>query len=188
MTSIIYRSVEFDEKIIEYEGLTTFKPNLLWGAGGDWYYLGPVAVTEKNPNQHGLIVKANVPDALDEVVDWKPVFLDIEGLKFSTWRGVPRNEDTHVVIGDFFVTGIEKPDAKQTAGIRAIRKDLIGELEPSHLIFEKRIPFAVLTLWNVLAVPLIYIPTGAFVSAASEEPVDSKLGVIRFNAAVQQAE
>jgi len=135
--------------------------------------------------QRGLIVRANVPDALDEVVDWNPVFIDIEGAKFSTWRGVPSNPDKYVVIGDFFVTGIEKPTAKQTEGIRAIRRDLIDEVEPHHLVFKKHIPFAVLTLWTVIFTVGIHIPTGAFVSAPGET-ADSKLGVIRFNAEVQE--
>jgi len=126
-----------------------------------------------------------VPDALDEVVDWKPVFIDIEGAKFSTWRGIPNNPDKYVVIGDFFVTGIEKPTPEQTEGIRAIRKDLIEEVEPSHLVFKKVIPFAILTLWTVFATIPMYIPTGAF-SSAHGDTADSKLGVIRFLPEVQE--
>jgi hypothetical protein len=126
-----------------------------------------------------------VPDALDEVVDWKPVFIDIEGAKFSTWRGVPNNPDKYVVIGDFFVTGIEKPTPEQTEGIRAIRKDLIEEAEPSHLVFKKVIPFAILTLWTVVfTIPLV-IATGAFASSPGDT-ADSKLGVIRFHPDVQE--
>ena len=135
--------------------------------------------------QRGLVVKANVPDALDEVVDWRPVFIDIEGGKFSTWRGIPSNPDKYVVIGDIFVTGIEKPSLKQTEGIRAIRKDLIEQVEPHHLVFKKVIPFAVLTLWNVFATIPLLIPTGAFVSAQGET-ADSKIGVIPFNPNVQE--
>ena len=127
-----------------------------------------------------------MPDALDEVVDWSPVFIDIEGGNFSTWRGIPSNPDKYVVIGDFFVTGIEKPTPKQTEGIRAIRKDLIQEVEPHHLVFKKVIPFAVLTLWTVFATIPLLIPTGAFVSAPGETS-DSKLGVIRFSPLVQEA-
>ncbi len=126
-----------------------------------------------------------MPDALDEVVDWRPVFIDIEGQKFSTWRGIPSNPDKYVVIGDFFVTGIEKPTPKQTEGIRAIRKDLIEEVEPHHLVFKKVIPFAVLTLWTVVfTIPLV-IATGAFVSSQGDT-ADSKLGVIRFIPGVQE--
>ena len=136
--------------------------------------------------QEGLIVKADVADALDEVIDWKPVFIDIEGGKFSTWRGIPSNPEKYVVIGDFFVTGIEKPSPKQTEGIMAIRKDLIDEVEPNELVFKKAIPFAMLTLWTVhITIPL-HIPTGAFVSAPGET-ADSKLGLIRFNAEIQEA-
>ena len=127
-----------------------------------------------------------MPDALDEVVDWRPVFIDIEGQNFSTWRGIPRNPNKYVVIGDFFVTGIEKPTREQTEGIRAIRRDLIDEVEPSHLVFKKTIPFAILTLWTVVfSIPLL-IPTGAFVSSPGET-AESKLGVIRFTHDVQEA-
>jgi len=131
------------------------------------------------------MVKANVPDALDKVVDWTPVFIDIEGAKFSTWRGVPSNPHKYVVIGDFFVTGIEKPTPKQTEGIRAIRKDLIHEVGPQHLVFKKVIPFAMLTLWNVGNIVSIYIPTGAFVSSTGDS-AHSKLGVVRLIPDVQE--
>lgn len=130
--------------------------------------------------QRGLVVQAKVLDALDEVVDWEPVFIDYEGGKFSTWRGVPSNPHKYVVVGNFFVTGIEKPTPKQTEGIRAIRKDLIDEVEPHHLVFKKVIPFAILTLWNVFATIGVVVPTGAFVSSPGAS-ADSKLGLIRFH-------
>ena len=91
------------------------------------------------------------------------------------------------MIGDFFVPGIEKPTHQQTIGIRAIRNDLIEEVEPYDLVFKKIIPFAVLTLWTVKFTIPALLPTGAFVSAPSET-AQSKLGVIRFNhAKVQEA-
>ena len=135
--------------------------------------------------QRGIVVRANVPNALDEVVDWRPVFIDIEGGKFSTWRGIPQNPDKYVVIGDIFVTGIEKPTPKQTEGIRAIHKNLIEQVEPHHLVFKKVIPFAVLTLWNVIYTIPLLITTGAFVSAQGET-ADSKIGVIPFKPNVQE--
>jgi len=183
MASITLRRVEFDELIAQYEDLKVFKPLLRH----DWHYLGPVAVTPGSPNKHGFIVKANVPDVLDEVVDWKPVFKDIEGRQFSTWRGVPSNPEKFVVIGHFFVTGVEKPTPEQTAGIKAIRRDLVEEVEPHHLIFKKILPKAILTLWNVFATVTILIPTGAFVSSPGGS-AESRLGLIRVSAVVETVE
>ena len=133
---------------------------------------------------HGLIVKANDPSALCEVVDWEPVFIDIEGRKFSTWRGVPQNPNC-VVIGHFFVNGVEKPKPKDTAGIRAIRRDLISEREPHHLIWKGMLPKAILTLWDVLVTDLLHIPTGAFVSKNGTDAVGLQIGLLRFNADAQ---
>jgi hypothetical protein len=105
------------------------------------------------------------------VVDWQPVFIDIEGAKFSTWRGIPRHPQDYVVIGHFFVNGIKKPTAEQTADIRAIRKDLIAEQDSEfiRLVWKETLPKAILTLWDAPLVNTFHdIPTGAFVSKAGE--------------------
>ena len=115
-------------------------------------------------------------------MDWEPVFIDIEGGKFSTWRGIPSKPDDYVVIGHFFVTGIEKPTIKQTANIKAIRKDLISERAPHHLIWKKIIPFAALSLWNVIISDLLHIPTGAFVSNPSQDASGLQIGLLIFTA------
>jgi len=49
------------------------------------------------------------------------------------------------------------------------------------------IPFAVLTLWDVLATFGIYVPTGAFVSKDGDSHVGLQIGVLRYNAAAQDA-
>src|ERR1700675_2404255 len=132
--------------------------------------------------QNGLIIKPNVPDAVVDVDDWEPVVIDIDGGRFSTWRGIAR--EGYAVGGDFFVSGIEKPTPEQTQGIRAIRKDLVAELSPQHLIWEGRLPPLVLTLWDIVAAPLIYVPTGAFITTEGESaPHDRKVPVLRVNAA-----
>lgn len=135
--------------------------------------------------QMGLIVKALVPDALAEVKDWEPVFIDIEGGQFSTWRGVA--PEGYVVIGHFFVNGTNKPTPDQTAGIRAIRKDLVAEREPNRQIWEKRLPFALLTLWDVAVSDLLHVPTGAFVSKDGQGSVGLLIGLLIHGAAVQKA-
>lgn len=134
--------------------------------------------------QSGLIVKAIEPSALDDVLDWEPVFIDIEGRQFSTWRGIAR--DNYVVVGHFFVTGTEKPTKEQTIGIKAIRKDLIAEREPHNLIWREQLPKAILTLWDVKVAVLIEIPTGAFVSAPSDTSVGLQIGLVRFNVAAKE--
>ena len=121
------------------------------------------------------------------MADWEPVFIDIEGRKFSTWRGVARDPEHYAVIGDFFVTGVDKPTPAQTADIRAIHKDLIAELEPHNLVWKKEIPFAVLTLWDIFVTVGIYVPTGAFVSKNGDSSVGLQIGVLRVDAATQDA-
>lgn len=130
-------------------------------------------------------MKANVPDALAEIVDWEPVFIDIETQQYSTWRGIA--PEGYVVIGHFFVTGGEKPTPEQTAGIRAIRKDLIGEQEPDRRIWSHRLPFANLTLWDAITAVLIYVPTGAFVSKNGEDSSGLLIGLLLFNAGILEA-
>jgi len=176
MAPITYDFIEFKEKIVEYKDLKTFRPSV---PGDGWYYLGPVAVANHD-SQTGIIVKANDPSALDEVVEWEPVFLDIEQKKFSTWRGIPRTPDLYVVIGHFFVTGLNKPTHEQTVNIRAIRKDLISEQEPNHLIWKQRLPKAVLSLWNATISDRLHFPTGAFVSKDGEDASGLHVGLLRF--------
>lgn len=125
-------------------------------------------------------------DALVEVKGWKKVFVDIEGHQFSTWRGIA--PEGYVVIGDFFVTGVDEPTPEQTSGIMAIRKDLISEVEPTRLIWSHRLPFANPTLWDVLVTVPIHVPTGAFVSKDGEDSLGLLIGVLKFNAVeVQKA-
>jgi len=54
----------------------------------------------------GLIANSS---ALDKVVDWEPVFIDIEGRSFSTWRGIQGRPDGYIIVGHIFVKGTEKP-------------------------------------------------------------------------------
>ncbi|PPQ78017.1 hypothetical protein CVT25_015573 [Psilocybe cyanescens] len=180
---LILKRVEFNEISAEFENLIVFKPQLPVGA--NWGYFGPVAFnTEGGINLHeGLIVLAkDGSDALGEIRDWEQVFVDIEQHKFSTWRGIPLDPRKYTVIGDVFVTGVEKPSEEQTVGIKAIRKDLIAERQPHHLVWEGRLPKAILSLWDILAVDRLHVATGAFVSTGGSSPDDLRLGVVRFNA------
>lgn len=66
-----------------------------------WYYLGPVATSEKKPERSGIIFKPLDPTAIADVVDWKKVGPNNEPEPpppFSTWRGVA--PDGYVVAGD----------------------------------------------------------------------------------------
>ena len=118
------------------------------------------------------------------MIDWEPVFIDIETRKFSTWRGIPQYPD-YLVVGHFFVKGVEKPKPEQTAGIRAIRRDLISEREPANLIWKEMLPKAMLTLWDILVLDLLHFPTGSFVSKNGDDTVGLQIGVLRFNADAQ---
>jgi hypothetical protein len=132
--------------------------------------------------QTGIIVHARDPHALANVEDWEPVFIDIEGQKFSTWRGVaPKG---YVVVGHFFVTGIEKPTREQTVGIKAIRKDIIADLPVNHLIWERRLPFAHVKLLDREAAPKLYVSTGAFVSQDGDYS-DVQIGLLIHGAAAE---
>jgi len=183
--SIQYHPVKFEKLLVQHEDLKIFKPELFFGAGDDWYYLGPTAVTPEVGDQMGLVVKALIPDALAEIDDWEPVFIDIEGAKFSTWRGVA--PEGYVAIGNFFVNGIEKPSPNQTAGIKAIRRDLISEREPDRQIWAKQIPFAFVSLWDRVSSVKLHVATGAFVSKPGEGSVGLLIGLLISNAAVQKA-
>lgn len=120
--------------------------------------------------------------ALGNIVDWTPVFIDIEGRQFSTWRGVPEKPSEYVPGGDILVPGVEKPTSEQVAGIKAIRIDLIGERQPHHLIVEIRLPKAIATFWDVLAVDRLHVTTGAFASTGADSADGLTIPVIRFNA------
>ena len=117
------------------------------------------------------------------MIDWEPVFIDIEGRKFSTWRGIPQYPD-YLVVGHFFVKGAEKPKPEQTAGIRAIRRDLILEAEPNNLIWKGMLPKAMLTLWDIM-IDLLHYPTGAFVSKNGDDTVGLQIGILRSDADAQ---
>ncbi|PPQ90048.1 hypothetical protein CVT25_006341 [Psilocybe cyanescens] len=180
------KRVEFNEIFAEFENLVVYKPQL--PLGKNWGYFGPVAFnTEGGINLHrpqeGLIVLAkDGSDALGEIRDWEPVFVDIEQRKFSTWRGIPKDPSKYAVIGEVFVTGVEKPKEERTLGIKAIRRDLIAERQPHHLVWQRRLPKAILSLWDILVVDLLHVATGAFVSTGGPNPDDLRLGVVRFNA------
>jgi len=176
--ALLYKMIKFEDEIASYRDLTTFRPKL---PGPDWFYLGPVATSDSVKDRLGMIVKAVDPTALEDVTSWEKVGPnnDPEPTPFSTWRGqAPKG---YVVVGDFFVTGNEKPTAEQTAGIKAVRSDLVDQVEPHRLIWEGRLPWSVVTLWDVIAVALIYIPTGAFVSTPKQSADGAKLALFYWN-------
>lgn len=82
----------------------------------------------------------------------------------------------------FVVPGNDPPSEEQTRGIKAIRKDLVGESEPHRHIWTGRLPWLELTLWDIIISDLLHVPTGAFLSAAGPSPVGLELVKIRFNA------
>ncbi|KAF4618952.1 hypothetical protein D9613_009844 [Agrocybe pediades] len=143
MPDLEHKQIEFTEFVGEYQGLKVFKPQLPLGA--EWFYLGPVAVNFENPigsHQSGLIIQAEDPSALGDIADWEQVFVDIEGREFSVWRPIPARPDEYVSGGDIFVQGTDKPTPDQTFGIKAIRRDLIGERVPTAQLPHQRNPFA----------------------------------------------
>jgi hypothetical protein len=128
-----------------------------------------------------MIVRAVDDGALADVVDWEKVGPNNEPEPpppFSTWRGVA--PDGYVVVGDFFVEGNEKPSPEQTASIKAIRRDLVGLAKPQRLIWTGSQPWSVVTLWDIVATPLIYVPTGAFVSNADSSADGAELALLLF--------
>ncbi|EGO01016.1 hypothetical protein SERLA73DRAFT_179046 [Serpula lacrymans var. lacrymans S7.3] len=176
--SLDYKQVKFDIPIASYRDCTSFKPDL----PPDYYYLGPVATSDSVADQNGLIVKALDASALADVVGWKKVGPNNEPEPpppFSTWRGTA--PEGYIVVGDFFVTGNSEPTPEQTKGIKAIRKDLVHELRVQRMIWEGRQPWSVVTLWDVVAVPLLFITTGAFASVPDRSADDTNLAVLRFN-------
>ena len=81
-----------------------------------------------------IIVRALEANALADVNSWERVAPQETSSTFSTWRGSgPAGYD---VIGHFFVTGNEPPMASATAGIKAIRKDLIKGSMANYQIWE----------------------------------------------------
>lgn len=162
MTNLDRKTVEFERVVTKYEDLSLYRPNLPDG----WHYLGPIAASRESLDQTGIIVKEKESRSLADIEDWNPVFIDVEGGKFSTWRGVA--PDGYRVVGDFFVEGIDKPTPEQVEGIKAIRNDLVAEIPATRLLWKKVIPFAVLTLWDVAILPRIHIATGAFISSPAE--------------------
>ncbi|KAJ7885233.1 hypothetical protein B0H13DRAFT_1455997, partial [Mycena leptocephala] len=120
--AIQYKSVAFKDKIASYRDVTAFRPAL----PTDWHYLGPVVTSEGKFEKSGIIVRAVDDGDLVDVVDWGKVGPNNEPdppPPFSTWRGIA--PDGYVVVGDFFVLGNEKPSPQQTAGIKAIREDIV---------------------------------------------------------------
>lgn len=69
-----------------------------------------------------------------------------------------------MVVGHFFVTGIEKSTREQTIDIKAIREDIIAEYYADHLIWEQWLPKAHLRLLDRETAFKRHVPTGSFVS------------------------
>jgi hypothetical protein len=96
-----------------------------------WHYLGPAA-TNGPDDVVGIIVKDKSTNGsiLRPVGDWIKVWDDHgsgKGTDFSLWRGVPRDEDrvNYVVLGGLFIRSHNKPTTGESAGIRAIHKDVL---------------------------------------------------------------
>ena len=192
--SLDYKHVPFEQKIASVQDLSIFKPTrqcqspslarayIPVSVPEGWYYLGPLATSDTVTDQQGLIVKPLDKKALADVVDWEfvaPNNGQEPPAPYSSWKGIA--PDGYVVVGHFFVNGHKKPSAAQTAGIKAIRNDLVHGLQGQRLVWLGRQPFSVVTIWDVIAVPLLFIPTGAFVSSDSDDPEGSILPVLRFN-------
>ena len=191
--SLDYKRVPFEQKIASVRDFSTFKPTrqcqspslarayIPVSVPKGWYYLGPLATSDTVTNQQGLIVKPLDDKALADVVDWEFVAPN-NGVEppapYSSWKGVA--PDGYVVVGHFFVNGPKKPSAAQTAGIKAIRNDLVQGLRGQRLIWLGRQPRSVVTIWDVFAVPTLYIGTGAFVSSGSDDPEGTILPVLRL--------
>jgi hypothetical protein len=124
----------------------------------------------------GLILRAVEDTALANVTKWISVakFDD----EVSTWRGVP--PQGYVVAGDFLVNGSDEPTQDQTAGIKAIREDLVALMKPQRLIWKGSDPSGDLSLWDIVAVPLIYVPFGVYRSNDGVEAPDALVDVLLF--------
>jgi len=146
-----------------------------------WYYLGPLAVSDNKPNQEGMIVRATAEGTLADVVDWERIGPKNTGPQssFSAWRGI--GPDGYVVMGDFFTEGDEKPTSEQTVGIKAVREDLVRSIQVQRLIWEGRQQESVLTLWDVVAVPLIFVFPQTFLASNEHDPEETKASVFLFN-------
>ncbi|KAH9474258.1 hypothetical protein JR316_0013421 [Psilocybe cubensis] len=180
---LIQKHIEFTELSAQYQELSVFTPQLPVGA--NWGYLGQVACTSDGDNQdhRGLIFLAkDGSDALGDIIDWAPVFIDIEQRRFSTWRGILADPERYVCGGDFFVLGADKPTAEQTAGIRAIRRDLVSERQPQRRIWEGRLPKAILSIWDIVVTDRLHVIPGTFASTDTDSVEGLTLPVVRFNA------
>ncbi|KAH9474259.1 hypothetical protein JR316_0013422 [Psilocybe cubensis] len=185
--------IEFTEVFAELDDLVVFTPKLPVGA--NWGYLGPVAwkrdsdieqhfqisVPSLSQSQYGVILLTkDGSDALGEIVDWVPNMGTIEPSRFTTWRGIPADPEKYVSGGDLFVLGMDKPTAEQTAGIKAIRKDLVIERTPDHLIWSRRLPRDTVSLNDVRIVTGVELASGAFVSTSAHAGEERTIPVIRF--------
>lgn len=65
--------------------------------------------------------------------------------------------------------------------MKAIRKDLISEREPNHVIGEMKFPKAMLTFWGIGALDLLHVGTGAFIATGTSRPIGLTIPVVRFN-------
>ncbi|KAH9474256.1 hypothetical protein JR316_0013419 [Psilocybe cubensis] len=178
---LVKKYIEFTEVFAEYDDLVVYTPRL--PLGENWAYLGQVARKRNGeiPDHSGMILLAKAgSDALGDIVDWVPVMHGIEPTPFSTWRGIPADPERYVSGGDFFVLGMDKPTAEQTAGIKAIRKELISENKPDRLIWSCLLPFNGLTIWDVASTFKIYYTTRAFVSTSSQTSDGLRLPVIIY--------
>uniref|UniRef100_A0A8H7XLT6 Uncharacterized protein n=1 Tax=Psilocybe cubensis TaxID=181762 RepID=A0A8H7XLT6_PSICU len=93
--------------------------------------------------------------------DWKPYLC-------RDWfigdREVNDDEMLYVCGGHFFKLGAEKPTAAETAGIRAIRRDLVSEVRPENLVWSCLLYGDTLSLYDGAFVADDAVPSGAFVS------------------------
>ncbi|KAH9474268.1 hypothetical protein JR316_0013431 [Psilocybe cubensis] len=164
--------VEFTETSATYEDLVVLTPRLPYE--GNWGYLGQAAWKRDGPTappRGFILMAAEGSDALGDIVDWEPVLRSVEPTPFTTWRGVTR-DPKYVCGGDFFKLGTEKPTAAETAGIRAIRRDLVSEVKPENLVWSCRLPFDTLSIYDVAVVTGVVIPTGAFVSTTAPSGIN----------------
>jgi hypothetical protein len=157
-----------------------------------WYYAGPVATSSDTNSrvcyiillchhivadnrfsqQNGLILHAADESALADVIQWVPV---ANLGPVSTWRGIAPNG--YVVAGDIFVQGPVRPTPEQTYGIKAIRQNLVNDLDSQRKIWQA----GAMSLWDVVALPLVFVPTGAFRSSNTPGQPNERAVVLLFN-------
>jgi len=130
-----------------------------------------------------LIFKPVDPTALDDISHWIQIFQSVEAPKVSVWRAIPRNPGKYVAGGELFLNGVDHPTKEQTAHIKAIRKDLVRELEPNHRIGEIKFPnAAALTFWGMAPISiLLQPPIGAFIATETSRPIGLTIPFFRFN-------